>query len=109
MTYAIGDYVRCGRECHRVTKVDGDRLWTTRVQPPRKLRVPIFGTAPVPFGRRADVLAMLDGDIDRARLAWSGDRLYQFACPLALTIALEAQREKEAAARRWHPAQGAGR
>lgn len=93
-----GSFVRCGRECHRIDRIEGERVYSTKVPPPRKLRVPIFGREPVPFGRRADVLAQLPADIDRNALAWveanprdvfGGDYLYLFAAPLALRMQRE--------------------
>ena len=56
-TLSVGDYVRCGGQCHRVTgTTDRGTFYSAKVPPPRKLKTPIFGRDPVPFGRRADVL-----------------------------------------------------
>lgn len=113
-TLSVGDYVRCGGQCHRVTgTTDRGTFYSAKVPPPRKLKTPIFGRDPVPFGRRADVLAGIDGD--HAALAWveanprdpfGGDYLYQFACPLALEVA----RDTAAGQRKYVPvAKGASR
>ncbi len=105
----VGDYVRCGRECHRITAIEGEAVHSHKVPPPRRLTVPIFGRGPVPFGRRADVLAQLPADVDRACLAWveanprdvfGGDYLYAFAAPLALRMA----REPASGQRKYSPA-----
>lgn len=104
MTLEIGDYCRSGRQCVRITGRDGDRYTVAPVQPPRKLRVPLFGSDPVPFGRRGDVLAALPVDVPRACLAWveanprdpfGGDYLYRFAAPLALVVAREGSGERK--------------
>lgn len=106
----VGNFVRVGRECHKVTATtEAGGFYTCKVQPPRKLRVPIFAGKPVPFGRRADVLSQLPDGVDRMALAWveanprdmfGGDFLYLFACPLALEIA----RETPTGQRKYAPA-----
>lgn len=98
MTSDTETFVRFGRECHRVLESLADGTVRTRkVPPPRRLRVPVFGAGPVPFGRRVDVLRAL-GDRPDGALAWvdanprdvfGGAYLYRFACPLALRIARE--------------------
>ena len=105
----VGDHVRCEGECRRIVTIDGDVFTTAKVPPPRKLRVPIFGATPVPFGRRADILAALPPSIDRTALAWveanprdvfGGDWLYLFGSRLALVIA----RDTTAGQRKYSPA-----
>lgn len=109
-TLTVGSFVRVGRECHKVTATtESGGFYTCKVQPPRKLRVPIFAGKPVPLGRCADVLSQLPDELDRKALAWveanprdpfGGYFLYLFACPLALEIA----RETPAGQRKYVPA-----